>query len=94
MTVFTVNGRRAEAKLDVRESLLEVLRDRLGLFGTKKGCDQGRCGACTVHLDDRRVLSCLTLAVRAEGSTSAWAMVRDPRAIPERPLAARSPLRR
>jgi xanthine dehydrogenase YagT iron-sulfur-binding subunit len=54
-------------QLDPRESLLEVLQDRLQLFGTKKGCDHGQCGACTVHLDGRRVVSCLTLAVQAEG---------------------------
>jgi xanthine dehydrogenase YagT iron-sulfur-binding subunit len=67
MTIITVNGRRSEVELDPRESLLEVLRERLGLFGTKKGCDQGQCGACTVHLGGRRVLSCLTLAAQADG---------------------------
>jgi xanthine dehydrogenase YagT iron-sulfur-binding subunit len=67
MTVFTVNGQKVDLDLDVRESLLQVLQDRLELFGTKKGCDQGQCGACTVHLDGRRVVSCLTLAVQAEG---------------------------
>ena len=67
MTIFVVNGQKAEVELDPRESLLEVLQDRLQLFGTKKACDHGQCGACTVHLDDRRVVSCLTLAVQAEG---------------------------
>jgi xanthine dehydrogenase YagT iron-sulfur-binding subunit len=67
MTVFTVNGQKVDLELDVRESLLQVLQDRLRLFGTKKGCDHGQCGACTVHLDGRRVVSCLTLAVQAEG---------------------------
>jgi xanthine dehydrogenase YagT iron-sulfur-binding subunit len=67
MTTITVNGRPADVEPDPRESLLEVLQDRLGLFGTKKGCDHGHCGACTVHLDGRRVLSCLTLAVQADG---------------------------
>ena len=67
MTIFVVNGQKVEAELDPRESLLEVLQDRLQLFGTKKGCDHGQCGACTVHLEDRRVVSCLTLAVQAEG---------------------------
>jgi xanthine dehydrogenase YagT iron-sulfur-binding subunit len=67
MTIFSVNGGQADLALDPRESLLEVLRDRLGLFGTKKGCDHGQCGTCTVHLDGRRVLSCLMLAVQAEG---------------------------
>ena len=67
MTIFVVNGQKAEVELDPRESLLEVLQDRLQLFGTRKGCDHGQCGACTVHLDDRRVVSCLTLAVQADG---------------------------
>ncbi|WP_433362288.1 (2Fe-2S)-binding protein [Actinoplanes sp. CA-142083] len=62
---FTVNDRDVELSLDPRESLLDVLRERLALTGTKKGCDQGHCGACTVHLDGRRVLSCLTPAVQA-----------------------------
>jgi xanthine dehydrogenase YagT iron-sulfur-binding subunit len=64
---LTVNGRGHPLVLDPRESLLDVLRERLGLTGTKKGCDQGACGACTVHVDGRRVLSCLTLAARCEG---------------------------
>ncbi|MEU9368275.1 (2Fe-2S)-binding protein [Streptomyces avermitilis] len=51
-------------RVDSRVSLLDVLRDRLGLTGTKKGCDQGTCGACTVHVDGKRVLSCLTLAAQ------------------------------
>jgi xanthine dehydrogenase YagT iron-sulfur-binding subunit len=67
VTVFSVNGRKIDMELDSRESLLEVLRDRLGLFGTKEGCNHGQCGACTVHLDGRRVVSCLTLAMQAEG---------------------------
>jgi xanthine dehydrogenase YagT iron-sulfur-binding subunit len=67
MTVFTVNGQKVDLDLDVRESLLQVLQNRLELFGTKMGCDHGQCGACTVHLDGRRVVSCLTLAVQAEG---------------------------
>ena len=65
--VFTVNDRTVRLDLDPRESLLDVLRERLGLTGTKKGCDQGQCGTCTVHLDGRRVVSCLTLAVQATG---------------------------
>ncbi|MET7398471.1 (2Fe-2S)-binding protein [Dactylosporangium sp. NPDC005572] len=64
---FGVNGERHKLTLDPRESLLDVLRERLALFGTKKGCDQGQCGACTVHLDGRRVVSCLTPAVQAAG---------------------------
>ncbi|WP_437507187.1 (2Fe-2S)-binding protein [Sorangium sp. So ce1099] len=64
---FTVNGARAELDIDARSSLLDVLREQLQLTGAKKGCDHGQCGACTVHLDGRRVASCLTLAVQAEG---------------------------
>ena len=63
----TVNGEAVRLELDPRESLLDVLRERLGLTGTKKGCDQGQCGACTVHVDGARVLSCLTLAAQVEG---------------------------
>jgi xanthine dehydrogenase YagT iron-sulfur-binding subunit len=65
--VFTVNDRTFRLELDPRESLLDVLREGLGLTGTKKGCDQGQCGTCTVHLDGRRVVSCLTPAVQATG---------------------------
>jgi xanthine dehydrogenase YagT iron-sulfur-binding subunit len=53
--------------VDPRVTLLDALRDRLDLTGTKKGCDRGACGACTVHVDGRRVLSCLTLAITAQG---------------------------
>ncbi|MGV9365555.1 (2Fe-2S)-binding protein [Amycolatopsis sp. NPDC003731] len=63
----TVNGEAVRLRVDPRESLLDVLRERLGLTGTKKGCDQGHCGACTVHLAGRRVVSCLTPAVQAAG---------------------------
>jgi xanthine dehydrogenase YagT iron-sulfur-binding subunit len=59
-----VNGEEHLMRVDSRVSLLDVLRDRLGLTGTKKGCDQGTCGACTVHVDGKRVLSCLTLAAQ------------------------------
>jgi xanthine dehydrogenase YagT iron-sulfur-binding subunit len=62
-----VNGERHDLELEPRVTLLDTLRERLGLFGTKKGCDIGQCGACTVHIDGRRVLSCLTLAVQAGG---------------------------
>ncbi|KAB2346981.1 2Fe-2S iron-sulfur cluster binding domain-containing protein [Actinomadura rudentiformis] len=64
----TVNGRRHQVTVDNRTSLLDLLRERLALTGTKKGCDQGACGACTVLVDDRRVNACLTLAVRCEGA--------------------------
>ena len=53
--------------VDPRTSLLDALREQAGLTGTKKGCDRGACGACTVHIDGRRVLSCLTLAARCQG---------------------------
>jgi xanthine dehydrogenase YagT iron-sulfur-binding subunit len=62
-----VNGAEHRLSVDPRATLLDILRERISLFGTKKGCDQGQCGACTVHLDGRRVLSCLTFAWQAEG---------------------------
>ncbi|MGB6714680.1 MAG: 2Fe-2S iron-sulfur cluster-binding protein [Candidatus Cybelea sp.] len=65
---FTVNGRPVELEVDPRATLLDTLRDRLGLTGTKKGCDHGQCGACTVHVDGRRVNSCLSFAAMHEGS--------------------------
>jgi xanthine dehydrogenase YagT iron-sulfur-binding subunit len=62
-----VNGVTRQLQVDVRVTLLDALRDHLGLTGSKKGCDQGACGACTVLVDDKRVLSCLTLAAQCEG---------------------------
>ncbi|MDW5322373.1 (2Fe-2S)-binding protein [Plantactinospora sp. KLBMP9567] len=64
---LTVNGADHGLRLDNRVTLLDALRDDLGLVGTKKGCDQGACGACTVLVDGRRVLACLTLAAQCEG---------------------------
>jgi xanthine dehydrogenase YagT iron-sulfur-binding subunit len=66
---LTVNGIARELELDTRTTLLDALRERLHLAGTKKGCDHGQCGACTVIADGRRINSCLTLAVMHEGDS-------------------------
>jgi len=65
--VLSVNGQSHRLTIDPRTTVLDALRERIGLTGTKKGCDHGQCGACTVHVDGKRVLSCLTLAAAAEG---------------------------
>ncbi|APX13453.1 (2Fe-2S)-binding protein [Tateyamaria omphalii] len=62
-----INGTAHALEIDARASLLDLLRERLGLSGAKKGCDHGQCGACTVHIDGRRVASCLTLAAKIDG---------------------------
>src|SRR5882757_7437679 len=61
---FRINGRAVTVDVDLRTSLLDLLRDHLGLTGSKKGCNQGACGACTVLVDGERINSCLALAVQ------------------------------
>jgi len=68
-TSLTVNGKLRELELDTRTTLLDALREHLHLTGTKKGCDHGQCGACTVIVDGRRINACLTLAVMHEGDS-------------------------
>jgi xanthine dehydrogenase YagT iron-sulfur-binding subunit len=82
--MLRVNGSGRQLRLDSRVTLLDALRDELDLTGTKKGCDQGACGACTVLLDGKRVLSCLTLAAQCEGRevTSIEGLVADGRLHP------------
>jgi xanthine dehydrogenase YagT iron-sulfur-binding subunit len=65
--VLNVNGKEYRLNLDPRTTVLDTLREHLNLFGTKKGCDHGQCGACTVHINGRRVNSCLTFAVMHQG---------------------------
>ena len=62
-----VNGQHHDVDVDHRVTLLDLLRERLDLTGSKKGCDHGQCGACTVHVNGRRVVSCLTLALQTQG---------------------------
>jgi xanthine dehydrogenase YagT iron-sulfur-binding subunit len=64
---LNVNGRDYQLRLEPRTTLLDALRDGVGLTGTKKGCDRGECGACTVHLEGRRILSCMTLGAMHDG---------------------------
>jgi xanthine dehydrogenase YagT iron-sulfur-binding subunit len=63
---LTVNGQMREIAVEPRTTLLDAVRDGLGLTGTKKACDRGECGACTVHVEGRRILSCMTLAMMQE----------------------------
>ena len=65
--MIEINGIKHDLSIEARVTLLDLLREQLALPGTKKGCDHGQCGACTVHVDGKRVLSCLTLAVMLEG---------------------------
>ncbi len=65
--IFTINGLTREAEVDPRTSLLDLLREHLGLTGSKKGCNQGACGACTVLADGERINACLALAVQYQG---------------------------
>ena len=65
---LTINGEAHTLSIEPRVTLLDALRDHLGLTGTKKGCDRGQCGACTMIVDGRRIASCLTLAVMQEGA--------------------------
>src|SRR5947208_13226712 len=66
---LTINGEEHTLELDPRMSLLDLLRERLGLTGSKKGCDHGQCGACTVLIDGRRANACLALAVAQDGAS-------------------------
>ena len=79
-----VNGSEHHISVEPRVSLLDVLRDRLGLTGTKKGCDRGQCGACTVLVDGQRINACLTLAVMHDGRdiTTVEGLARDGRPHP------------
>ena len=67
---LTINNQRRQLAIDPRTTLLDALREHLGLTGAKKGCDHGQCGACTVLIDGKRVLSCLTLAVAVRGEVT------------------------
>jgi xanthine dehydrogenase YagT iron-sulfur-binding subunit len=77
--VLRVNGKQHQVRLEPRVTLLDALRENLQLFGTKKGCDHGQCGACTVHVNGRRVNSCLTFAIMHQGDeiTSIEGLAKD-----------------
>src|SRR4051812_25401465 len=81
---FTINGDARTLRVDARVTLLDALRDHLGLAGTKKGCDRGQCGACTVLVDGRRVNACLTLLATVDGLevTTIEGLARDGRLHP------------
>jgi xanthine dehydrogenase YagT iron-sulfur-binding subunit len=76
---LTINGRACQLAVEPRMTLLDALREELVLTGTKKGCDRGECGACTIHIEGRRVLSCMTLAAMQDGKriTTIEGMERD-----------------
>jgi xanthine dehydrogenase YagT iron-sulfur-binding subunit len=84
MVTFSVNGKRYSLSLEPRVTLLDALREHLGLLGTKKGCDHGQCGACTVMLNGERINSCLTLAVAHEDDsvTTIEGLTRDEKLHP------------
>ena len=67
ITSLTINGKFYRVEVDSRTSLLDLLRETLGLTGTKKGCDHGQCGACTIHVNGKRTLSCLTFVAMHDG---------------------------
>ena len=78
----TVNGKEVAEYVDVRESLLDMLRNRLGLTSVKKGCEVGECGACTVIIDGETIDSCIYLAVWAEGISAPWKVLRKMANLP------------
>ncbi len=69
LMTFNINGVIYEEEIDIRRTLLEVLRENFGLTGTKRGCNEGECGTCTVLLDEKPVASCLVLAIEAQGKS-------------------------
>src|SRR5882672_8316787 len=79
---LTVNGLARTVTIEPRMTLLDALREKLALTGTKKACDRGECGACTVHIDGRRVLSCMILAAILEGKKITTIVIKRPRVTP------------